>query len=55
MSSFDPFSSNALKASSAASIPVFIALWLPLMRGTLTNPAEQPISAPPGNDNLGTD
>ena len=35
-------------AASAASIPDFIALWDPLIRGTLTKPAEQPISAPPG-------
>ena len=32
-----------------------MALWLPLMRGTFTKPAEQPISTPPGNDSLGTD
>ncbi len=31
------------------------ALWLPLMRGTLTKPAEQPISAPPGKESFGTD
>ena len=36
-------------------MPESIALWLPLMRGTLTKPAEQPISAPPGNDSFGTD
>ena len=31
----------------------FIAVWLPLIRGTLTKPAEQPINAPPGNTSLG--
>ena len=39
----------------AASMPDSIALWLPLMRGTLTKPAAQPISAPPGKDSFGTD
>ena len=34
-------------------MPVFIALWLPLMRGTFMKPAEQPISAPPGKGELG--
>ena len=43
---------SAANADSAASMPVFIALWLPLMRGRLTKPAEQPISAPPGNAEL---
>ena len=33
--------------SSAASIPDSIALWLPLIRGTLTMPTEQPSSATP--------
>src|SRR5712691_8982050 len=36
-------------------MPLLIALWLPLMRGRLMNPAEQPISAPPGKVSLGTD
>ncbi|TBY58942.1 hypothetical protein E0H39_28365 [Rhizobium leguminosarum bv. viciae] len=40
---------------SAASMPDSTALWLPLMRGTLTRPAEQPISAPPGKESFGTD
>ncbi|MNE67722.1 hypothetical protein D3C80_1633440 [compost metagenome] len=40
---------------SAASMPDSTALWLPLMRGTLTKPAEQPISAPPGKVSFGTD
>ena len=33
-------------------MPDFIAVWLPLIRGTFTKPAEQPISAPPGKDEL---
>jgi hypothetical protein len=36
-------------------MPVFSALWLPLMRGTFTKPALSPISAPPGKLSLGTD
>jgi hypothetical protein len=36
-------------------MPLFIAVWVPLIRGTLTNPAAQPTSAPPGNASLGTD
>ena len=36
-------------------MPDSMALWLPLMRGTLTKPAAQPISAPPGNASFGTD
>ena len=40
---------------SAASMPDSMALWLPLMRGTLRKPAAQPISAPPGNASCGTD
>src|SRR5437762_3511726 len=46
---------SAANAASAASMPVFIALCEPLMRGRLTNPAAQPINAPPANDSLGTD
>ncbi len=46
---------TAAKAASAASIPDFIALCEPLIRGTLTKPAEQPISAPPGNTSFGID
>ena len=38
---------------AVASIADFIAVWVPLIRGTLTKPAEQPISAPPGNTSLG--
>src|SRR3546814_5295086 len=43
----------AAKADSAASMPDFIAVCVPLMRGTLTKPAEQPISAPPGKARVG--
>jgi len=32
-----------------------MAVWLPLIRGTLTKPAEHPISAPPGKVSFGTD
>ena len=46
---------SAAKAASAAIMPVFIALWLPLMRGRFTKPAAQPISAPPGKASFGTD
>ena len=42
-------------AFSAASMPDSMALCEPLMRGTLTKPAEQPISAPPGKVSFGTD
>ena len=34
--------------------PVFMAVWLPLIFGTLTKPAVQPINAPPGKVNFGT-
>jgi hypothetical protein len=44
---------DGVSGASAASIPLFIAVWLPLMRGTLTKPAEQPISAPPGKSSFG--
>ena len=33
-------------------MPDSMALWLPLMRGTLTKPAAQPSSAPPGKYEL---
>jgi hypothetical protein len=36
-------------------MPDHIALWLPLIRGTFTMPAEQPRSAPPGNASFGID
>jgi len=46
---------SAAATYSAASMPLPIALCTPLMRGTLTKPAAQPISAPPGKLNRGTD
>ena len=42
-------------AASAAAMPDSMALWLPLMRGTLTSPAEQPSSATPGATIFGID
>ena len=35
-------------AASAAIMPLLIAAWLPLIRGTFTKPAESPRSTPPG-------
>ena len=46
---------SAAATCSAASMPVPIALCTPLMRGTLTKPAAQPISAPPAKVRRGTD
>ena len=48
-------SAASREARPRASIPDRMALWLPLIRGTLTKPAAQPIRAPPGNDSFGTD
>ena len=50
-----PPAARAANACSAASIPDSMALCEPLMRGTLTKPAAQPISAPPGKASFGTD
>ena len=36
---------SASNAVSAASMPLRIALWMPLMRGTFTKPAAQPAGA----------
>ena len=41
-------------AAFGAAMPDSMALWLPLMRGTLTNPAEQPSSARPGRVKFGS-
>ena len=41
--------------ASAATMPDFIAVWLPLIFGTLRNPALSPISAPPGKSSRGID
>ncbi len=46
---------SAAMTCSAASMPLPIALCTPLMRGTLTKPAAQPISAPPAKLKRGTD
>jgi len=43
------------KTVSAATMPDFIAVWLPLIFGTLRNPAVSPISAPPGKSTSGID
>ena len=45
----------AAAAASAAAMPEWIALWLPLIRGTLTRPAAQPSRAPPGKATSGID
>lgn len=44
---------RASKALSAASMPLFMALWVPLILGTLRKPGLHPISAPPGKVSLG--
>ncbi len=46
---------SASATASAASMPDFIAVWLPLIFGTFRNPAESPISAPPGKVSFGID
>jgi hypothetical protein len=46
---------SACTAPSAASIPLFIALCVPLIFATFTKPALHPIRAPPGKWSLGTD
>ena len=46
---------GAEKTCSAQSMPERIALWLPLMRGTFTKPAESPTRQPPGKASRGTD
>ncbi len=43
------------KILSAASIPDFIAVWVPLIFGTFKNPGLQPTKQPPGNESFGTD
>ena len=35
-------------------VMIFMAVWLPLIRGTFTKPAEHPIRAPPGKARVGT-
>ena len=44
----------ASNAASAANIPLFIALCVPLIFGTFIKPGLQPMRAPPRNANFGT-
>ena len=46
---------SSIITASAAIMPDFIAVCVPLMRGTFRKPALSPISAPPGNASFGTD
>ena len=43
------------KTASAASMPLFIAVWVPLILGTFMKPGLQPIRSPPGNVSSGID
>lgn len=43
------------KMASAASMPLFIAVWVPLIFGTFMKPGLQPISSPPGKVSFGID
>lgn len=43
------------KMASAASMPLFMAVWVPLIFGTFMKPGLQPISSPPGNVSFGMD
>ena len=45
----------ASTTASAPNIPDFIALWVPLILGTLTIPALQPIKRPPEKARSGHD
>lgn len=44
-----------LKIDSAAKLPLFIAVWVPLILGTFMKPGLQPISKPPGKVSFGID
>ena len=44
---------SAANTASAQTMPDFIAVWVPLILGTLRKPAVSPISAPPGKHQLG--
>ena len=44
---------RASAAASAANMPDFIAVWLPLIFSGLRKPASSPISAPPGKTSFG--
>ncbi len=46
---------NKSNILSAAIIPDFIAVWVPLIFGTFKNPGLHPIKQPPGNESFGTD
>lgn len=46
---------NWLKIASEASMPLFIAVCVPLILGTFIKPGLQPISNPPGKVSLGID
>lgn len=43
------------KMASAANMPLFIAVWVPLIFGTFMKPGLQPIRIPPGNVSFGMD
>lgn len=51
------FSSSVTRSNtdSAASMPLFIALWVPFIFGTFINPGLHPIKQPPGKVSLGMD
>lgn len=46
--------SSSGKIASAATMPLFIALWTPFSLATFIRPAVQPIRQPPGKATLGT-
>lgn len=46
---------NWLKMASEASMPLFIAVCVPLILGTFMSPGLQPINNPPGKVSLGID
>ena len=46
-------SERTSKMDSAATIPLFMALWVPFILGTFMKPGLQPIRQPPGNASLG--
>lgn len=46
---------NWLKMASEANMPLFIAVWVPLILGTFMSPGLQPINNPPGKVSLGMD
>ena len=50
---FKPESVRVSKTDSAASIPLFIALWVPLILATFIKPGLQPTRQPPGNVSFG--